>query len=117
MKFQGLPRLGIEPVQHAEAVAMSLGASSVYIQVVRPVKYQGILMLIFGIYTRCQQMKFLKKGKFVLRLKTASVAQSVERWPGGPGSRVRFPAGRLRVAFLATGLRWDPGSLDQRSTD
>ena len=33
-----------------EAVAVSLGASSVY----TPVKYKGILKIIFGIYTRCQ---------------------------------------------------------------
>ena len=30
-----------------------------------PVKYKGILKIIFGIYTRCQQMDcFLKEGKF-----------------------------------------------------
>ena len=37
---------------------------------------------------------------------TASVAQSVERWPRDPGSRVQFafkPAGGLGVAFFATG--------------
>ena len=29
-----------------------------------PVKYKGILKIIFGIYTRCQQIDFLKQGKF-----------------------------------------------------
>ena len=37
---------------------------------------------------------------------TASVAQSVERWSRDPGSRVRFPAGGLAVAFFATGPGW-----------
>ena len=30
-----------------------------------PVKYKGILIIIFGIYTRCQYMKFLLKGGMV----------------------------------------------------
>ena len=40
-----------------EAVADNLGASSVYMyinEMVIPVKYKGILIIIFGIYTRCQ---------------------------------------------------------------
>ena len=32
--------------------------------VVIPVKYKGILKIIYGIYTRCQQIDFLKQGKF-----------------------------------------------------
>ena len=43
-----------------EAVAVSLGASSVNIQVVMPVKYKGILKTIFVIYTRWQPLKFFK---------------------------------------------------------
>ena len=43
-----------------EVVALSLDGSSVYIQVVMPVKCKGILKIIFGVYTRCQQMKLFK---------------------------------------------------------
>ena len=66
MQLQGLPAgnrtrvLWItRPVLYhwaTEAVADNLGASSVYIyinEMVMPVKNKGIL-LIFGIYTRCQ---------------------------------------------------------------
>ena len=67
MQLQGLPAgnqtrvLWItRPVLYhwaTEAVADNLGASSVYIQyineMVMPVKYKGILIVIFGIYTRC----------------------------------------------------------------
>ena len=28
-----------------------------------PAKYKGILKIIFGIYTRCQQIHFFKVGK------------------------------------------------------
>ena len=37
-----------------EAVVDNLGASSVYNEMVMPVKYKAILIIIFGIYTRCQ---------------------------------------------------------------
>ena len=39
-----------------------------------PVKYKGILIIIFGIYTRCQQMK-VKVNFGKLKSATASVAQ------------------------------------------
>ena len=35
----------------------------------------------------------------------ACVAHSVERWPSGPGSQVRFPAGGLGVAFSSWVLK------------
>ena len=67
MQLQGLPagnrtrNLWItRPVLYhwaTEAVADNLGASSVYIyinEMVMPVKNKGILIIIFGIYTRCQ---------------------------------------------------------------
>ena len=34
-------------------ISVSLGASSVYIHVVMPVKYKDIFKIILGIYTRC----------------------------------------------------------------
>ena len=37
---------------------------------------------------------------------TASVVQSAERWSRDLGSRVRYPAGGIGVAFFATGLGW-----------
>ena len=67
MQLQGLPAgnrtrvLWItRPVLYhwaTEAVADNLGASSVYIyinEMVMPVKNKGILIILFGIYTRCQ---------------------------------------------------------------
>ena len=40
-----------------EAVTVCLGASSVYTQLVMPVKNKDILKIVFGIHSRCQQMK------------------------------------------------------------
>ena len=38
-----------------EAVPNNLGANSVYInEMVMPIKYKGILTIIYGVFTRCQ---------------------------------------------------------------
>ena len=64
-----------------------------------------MLNIIFGIYTRCQQIDVLKQGKFEcqkdIRFKTqpGPIAKNATRRP---------PAGNWSR---------DPGSLDQRSTD
>ena len=65
---------------------------SVYInEMVMPVKNKGILIIIFGIYTRCQQMKFKVmcwkfERRYDIHYKTQDqlLDQLVEHWSSNP---------------------------------
>ena len=74
---------------------------------VMPVKNKGILIIIFGIYTRCQQMKVgdMCRKIYIIRPKPGPVAKNATPKPSGWESNPPSDVTNVLVTRLLTTLR------------